>query len=595
MSRRQAAQRSASPEEVFAKRRGEIPYQIYFEVSNIGRNVESSKKRARWKFCFGEEGREHEVTLIHSLMSGKKKTIFNGELINEAQKVSKEWVFAWSFGAHLLRVGINFEEYGLVIDGIPFRNFSRRDPYLAAQLEATKRDSMRSLQSDEKRRFDRLGYSSGDGGAGAGTSRSSGDSGGRSRAAERSREDSQRRPSSNWGSSYGREARGGGSSGGGGSRRSGSTEGRRSSPPTRSSSTRRMQAPPSASGPGQGGDRRLSSQGSGGGGGGGRARATKPSSDSAAPVAGAASDILSADPSTLEVNPFDAHMSAASFDPLNKGSAGSGAAAGGGYANSGGAVGGWAGGGGDAAAVLQLGMQFEAMGTSSQFPQQPPPQQQQYQTPFDQGVYEQYDHSGFPLPPQQQPQQQQQPYNPPPQQLQQQQQQQQTSPFGDAALMAGGGVDLMGRFSQPQQGQQQEGGAPAETCTVLAKASPDPWDMARSGMVNIDDITDTKHLPPVEVKPFTNDHRPLADLVREAPPKTKNAVMIERPEPPPTHMAVAIVPIQGSGQQMQGGFPQQVQNGNNNPFAQLQLTQFGQQQQPQILFNNQHSDPFHRL
>lgn len=62
-----------------------------------------------------------KVTLIHSLMSGKKKTIFDGELINEAQKVSKEWVFAWSFGAHLLRVGINFEEYGLVIDGIPFR------------------------------------------------------------------------------------------------------------------------------------------------------------------------------------------------------------------------------------------------------------------------------------------------------------------------------------------------------------------------------------------------------------------------------------------------------------------------------------------
>ena len=43
--------------------------------------------------------------------------------------------------------------------------------------------------------------------------------------------------------------------------------------------------------------------------------------------------------------------------------------------------------------------------------------------------------------------------------------------------------------------------------------------MARGGMVNIDDITDTKHLPAVEVKPFTNDHRPLADLVREAPAK----------------------------------------------------------------------------
>lgn len=40
-------------------------------------------------------------------------------------------------------------------------------------------------------------------------------------------------------------------------------------------------------------------------------------------------------------------------------------------------------------------------------------------------------------------------------------------------------------------------------------------------MVNIDDITGTKHLPPVEVKPFTNDHRPLADLVRETPSKVR--------------------------------------------------------------------------
>lgn len=42
--------------------------------------------------------------------------------------------------------------------GIFRRSFNRRDPYMAAQLEATKRDSMKSLQSDEQRRFDRLGY-----------------------------------------------------------------------------------------------------------------------------------------------------------------------------------------------------------------------------------------------------------------------------------------------------------------------------------------------------------------------------------------------------------------------------------------------------
>lgn len=53
------------------------------------------------------------------------------------------------------------------------------------------------------------------------------------------------------------------------------------------------------------------------------------------------------------------------------------------------------------------------------------------------------------------------------------------------------------------------------------QSSNDPWDMARSGMVNIDDITDTKNKPKVEVKPFTNDHRPLADLVREMPVKVR--------------------------------------------------------------------------
>ncbi|CAM9245796.1 unnamed protein product [Pylaiella littoralis] len=238
-------------------------------------------------------------------------------------------------------------------------------------------------------------------------------------------------------------------------------------------------------------------------------------------------------------------------------------------------------------------------------------QQQQHQTPFDHGAYQQYDQSGFP---QQQQQQQQQPVQWQPQSMSA------PGPFGDAAPNfsaapnAGGEMDFMGGFPQPGQQQQQQGagaraagGGPAEeTCTDLAKVCADPWDAARAGMVNVDDITDTKHLPAVEVKPFTDDHRPLADLVREAPPKVKNAVMIDRPEPPPTHMAVAVLPIQAPGQQRQqhqphqqmgygqGGYPQQQEN-SNNPFAQLQLTQFGQPAQPQpVLFSANSSDPFHR-
>eukprot|EP00904_Undaria_pinnatifida_P001525 jgi/Undpi1/11373/HiC_scaffold_30.g13670.m1 len=507
MSRRQVS-RMASPEEVFAQRRGETPYQIYFEISNIGRNVESSKKRARWKFCFGEEGREHEVTLVHSLMSGKKKTIFNGEVINEAQKMTKEWSFAWSFGAHLLRVGINFEEYHLVIDSLPFMSFSRRDPYLAAQLEATKRDSMKSLKSDEERRFERLGYAGPGGGSGGGGA------GNRSRTGERKRSSLTSANSA-------------------GSRRASSTGRGRDS--DRSLGPRRLSDDGTASNRSGSADRRA-----------GRRASDRASSTSRMRVGIGG-----------EVNPFDAYVGEGSFDPLNKpaGVAASGAGAGGGYANgAGGAAGGsWPGGGGDAAAVLSLGMQFEAMGGNSQFPQQQqqfarpqqPPQQQQeqYQTPFDQGGYQQYDQTGFPPNVQQTYQ-----VNP--------QQAGSSWPFGDADAIVGGagGADGGAVFSggaYPDQAQQQQQpyqqemllGGMAEQSAESSKASLDPWDMARGGMVNIDDITDTKHLPAVEVKPFTNDHRPLADLVREAPAKVANPVMIERPEPP-THVAVAIVPYQ---------------------------------------------------
>ncbi|CAM9814563.1 unnamed protein product [Choristocarpus tenellus] len=63
-------------------------------------------------------------------MSGKKKLFFNGEMIHETQKVSKEWNFSWPSGLHLVRVEINFEEYNLIIDGIPFRRLDQRPPLI---------------------------------------------------------------------------------------------------------------------------------------------------------------------------------------------------------------------------------------------------------------------------------------------------------------------------------------------------------------------------------------------------------------------------------------------------------------------------------
>ena len=48
------------------------PYQIYSEVAKAGKTLASSKQRVTWRFGWSESEGEHEITLIHSKVSGKK-------------------------------------------------------------------------------------------------------------------------------------------------------------------------------------------------------------------------------------------------------------------------------------------------------------------------------------------------------------------------------------------------------------------------------------------------------------------------------------------------------------------------------------------
>ena len=48
------------------------PYQIYSEVAKAGKTLASSKQRVTWRFGWSECEGEHEITLIHSKVSGKK-------------------------------------------------------------------------------------------------------------------------------------------------------------------------------------------------------------------------------------------------------------------------------------------------------------------------------------------------------------------------------------------------------------------------------------------------------------------------------------------------------------------------------------------
>lgn len=50
---------------------------LYYEIANVGKTIESSKKRVIWRLKV-EEGREFEIILTHSLASGKKVLRIDG-------------------------------------------------------------------------------------------------------------------------------------------------------------------------------------------------------------------------------------------------------------------------------------------------------------------------------------------------------------------------------------------------------------------------------------------------------------------------------------------------------------------------------------
>jgi hypothetical protein len=48
------------------------PYQIYSEIANAGKNLASTKRRISWRFGWSEGEGNHEIMLVHSIVSGKK-------------------------------------------------------------------------------------------------------------------------------------------------------------------------------------------------------------------------------------------------------------------------------------------------------------------------------------------------------------------------------------------------------------------------------------------------------------------------------------------------------------------------------------------
>ena len=50
-----------------------VPYQVMCESVNTGKNLGSTKRKVRWRFGWSnEDGGEHDIEFVHSMMSGKR-------------------------------------------------------------------------------------------------------------------------------------------------------------------------------------------------------------------------------------------------------------------------------------------------------------------------------------------------------------------------------------------------------------------------------------------------------------------------------------------------------------------------------------------
>ena len=101
----------------------------HIATRSVGKRFSGSKRKVAWKFTFTEDrNRVHEVILKHSIISGKREILFDGQNVNMSRKVNMKVEFDFPFNCpgHLLRVSIKEMVdrfvYSLFIDNVPFRH-----------------------------------------------------------------------------------------------------------------------------------------------------------------------------------------------------------------------------------------------------------------------------------------------------------------------------------------------------------------------------------------------------------------------------------------------------------------------------------------
>ncbi|ETV98522.1 hypothetical protein H310_08657 [Aphanomyces invadans] len=99
---------------------------LYYEIANVGKVVEASKKRITWRIKM-IEGKEYEISLTHSIASGKKVLRIDGIVTHQTTTFALgDWDYCFNLGNHVVHciikpsVELN-DSYDLIVDGISFR------------------------------------------------------------------------------------------------------------------------------------------------------------------------------------------------------------------------------------------------------------------------------------------------------------------------------------------------------------------------------------------------------------------------------------------------------------------------------------------
>lgn len=126
-------------------------YQVSFQVENIGKKVEKSKKRVTW--VFGRDNREYTITFVWSKQSGKRLVNMAGEEPFFEEKKTITFFHKWTthdstMNLHILAtaatpnkkfVGPNFIKYELIINGERFVKLPKKDGTPAPKEEPSDR------------------------------------------------------------------------------------------------------------------------------------------------------------------------------------------------------------------------------------------------------------------------------------------------------------------------------------------------------------------------------------------------------------------------------------------------------------------------